>query len=45
MEGVYNKDNLFAEFKMQKTNEAKVKWLKETKVLKKVNSNLLIQHH
>ena len=23
MEGVYNKDNLFAEFKMQKTNEAK----------------------
>ena len=35
MEGVYNKDNLFAEFKMQKTNEAKVKWLKEMKVLKK----------
>ena len=35
MEGIYNKDNLFAEFKLQKTNTAKVKWLQEMKVLKK----------
>ena len=35
MEGVYNKENLFAEFKMQKTNEDKVKFLKEMKQLKK----------
>jgi len=34
MEGLYNKENLFAEFKMQKTNEKKVKFLKEMKELK-----------
>ena len=32
---VYNKENLFAEFKMQKTNADKVKWLKEMKQLKR----------
>ena len=35
MEGVYIKENLFAEFKMQKTNADKVKWLKEMKQLKR----------
>ena len=35
MEGIYNKENLFAEFAMQKTNEDKVKFLKEMKQLKK----------
>lgn len=36
MEGVYIKENLFAEFKMQKTNADKVKWLQEMKQLKKI---------
>ena len=35
MDGVYNKENLFAEFKMQKTNKAKVKFLQDMKQLKK----------
>jgi hypothetical protein len=35
MEGLYNKENLFAEFAMQKTNADKVKFLKEMKDLKK----------
>jgi len=35
MEGVYIKENLFAEFKMQKTNADKVKWLQEMKQLKR----------
>jgi len=40
MDGVYNKENLFAEFKMQKTNEDKVKFLKEMKQLKKDQPNM-----
>ena len=35
MDGVYNKENLFAEFEMQKTNKAKVKFLQDMKQLKK----------
>ena len=35
MEGVYNKENLFAEFKMQKSKKAKVKFLQDMKQLKK----------
>ena len=35
MEGIYNKENLFAEFAMQKTNADKVKFLREMKDLKK----------
>ena len=35
MEGVYNKENLFAEFAMQKTNKQKVKFLQDMKQLKK----------
>ena len=35
MEGIYNKENLFAEFAMQKTNADKVKFLHEMKDLKK----------
>ena len=31
MEGIYNQENLFIEFKMQKTKADKVKWLKEMK--------------
>ena len=40
MEGIYNKENLFAEFAMQKTNEDKVKFLKEMKQLKKDQPNM-----
>ncbi len=40
MEGIYNKENLFAEFKMQKTNEDKVKFLKEMKELKKTQPHM-----
>jgi len=40
MEGLYNKENLFAEFKMQKTNEDKVKFLKEMKELKKTQPHM-----
>ena len=35
MEGLYNKENLFAEFAMKKTNADKVKFLQEMKELKK----------
>ena len=35
MEGIYNKENLFAEFAMQKTNEQKVKFLQDMKQHKK----------
>ena len=35
MDGVYNKENLFAEFKMQKSKKAKVKFLQDMKQLKK----------
>ena len=40
MEGIYNKENLFAEFAMQKTNEQKVKFLQEMKQLKKDQPHL-----
>ena len=34
IEGLYNQENFFAEWKMQKTKPEKVKWLKEMKDLK-----------
>ncbi len=34
LEGLYNKENIFAEFKMQKTKTKKVKFLKEMRALK-----------
>lgn len=40
MEGIYNKENLFAEFAMQKTNEQKVKFLQDMKQLKKDQPHL-----
>tara|TARA_Y100001963_G_scaffold82854_1_gene114832 strand:+ start:261 stop:521 length:261 start_codon:yes stop_codon:yes gene_type:complete len=40
MEGVYNKENLFAEFEMQKTKKAKVKFLQDMKQLKKDQPNM-----
>ena len=40
MDGVYNKENLFAEFKMHKTNKAKVKFLQDMKQLKKDQPNM-----
>ena len=40
MEGIYNKENLFAEFAMQKTNEQKVKFLQDMKQLKKDQPNM-----
>ena len=40
MEGIYNKENLFAEFAMQKTNADKVKFLKEMKELKKTQPHM-----
>ena len=40
MEGVYNKENLFAEFAMQKTNKQKVKFLQDMKQLKKDQPHL-----
>jgi len=40
MEGIYNKENLFAEFAMQKTNADKVKFLQEMKQLKKDQPNM-----
>ena len=40
MEGLYNKENLFAEFKMQKTNTKKVTFLKEMKELKITHPSL-----
>ena len=40
MEGVYIKENLFAEFKMQKTKKAKVKFLQDMKQLKKDQPNM-----
>ena len=40
MEGIYNQENLFAEFKMQKTNKAKVKFLQDMKQLKKDQPNM-----
>ena len=40
MEGLYNKENLFAEFAMQKTNADKVKFLHEMKDLKKAQPHM-----
>ena len=40
MEGIYNQENLFAEFKMQKTKAKKVKFLKEMKELKQTQPHL-----
>ena len=40
MEGIYNKEKLFAEFAMQKTNEQKVKFLQDMKQLKKDQPHL-----
>tara|TARA_B000000475_G_scaffold105915_1_gene86071 strand:+ start:105 stop:380 length:276 start_codon:yes stop_codon:yes gene_type:complete len=40
MEGIYNQENLFAEFKMQKTRAKKVKFLKEMKELKQTQPHL-----
>ena len=40
MEGIYNQENLFIEFKMQKTNADKVKFLKEMKQLKQTQPSL-----
>ena len=40
MEGLYNKENLFAEFAMQKTNADKVKFLQEMKELKKTQPHM-----
>jgi len=40
MEGIYNKENLFAEFAMQKTNADKVKFLQEMKELKRTQPHM-----
>ena len=40
MEGLYNRENLFAEFAMQKTNADKVKFLHEMKDLKKTQPHM-----
>ena len=40
MEGIYNKENLFAEFKMQKTKAKKIKFLQEMKELKQTQPHL-----
>ena len=40
MDGIYNKENIFAEFAMQKTQAKKVKFLKEMRALKDTQSSL-----
>ena len=40
LEGVYNKENIFAEFAMQKTKAKKVKFLKEMRALKDTQPSL-----
>ena len=40
MEGLYNRENLFAEFAMHKTNADKVKFLHEMKDLKKTQPHM-----
>ena len=40
MDGIYNKENIFAEFAMQKTKEKKVKFLKEMRALKDTQPSL-----
>ena len=40
LEGIYNKENIFAEFAMQKTKAKKVKFLKEMRTLKDTQPSL-----
>ena len=40
LEGIYNKENIFAEFAMQTTQAKKVKFLKEMRALKDTQSSL-----
>ena len=40
LEGIYNKENIFAEFAMQKTRAKKVKFLKEMRALKDTQPSL-----
>ena len=40
MEGLYNKENLFAEFAMQKTKKKKIKFLQEMKELKRTQPHM-----
>jgi hypothetical protein len=40
LEGIYNKENIFAEFAMQKTKANKVKFLKEMRALKDTQPSL-----
>ena len=40
MDGIYNKENIFAEFAMQKTQAKKVKFLKEMRALKDTQPSL-----
>ena len=40
LEGIDNKENIFAEFAMQKTQAKKVKFLKEMRALKDTQSSL-----
>ena len=40
MEGIYNKENLFAEFAMQKTKKKKIKFLQEMKELKRTQPHM-----
>ena len=40
MDGIYNKENILAEFAMQKTQAKKVKFLKEMRALKDTQSSL-----
>ena len=40
LEGLYNKENISAEFAMQKTQAKKVKFLKEMRALKDTQSSL-----
>ena len=40
MDGIYNKENIFAEFAMQKTQAKKVKFLKEMRELKDTHPSL-----
>ena len=42
LEGLYNKENIFAEFKMQKTKTKKVKFLKEMRALKDTQPSLFM---
>ena len=40
MDGIYNQENIFAEFAMQKTKAKKVKFLKEMRALKDTQPSL-----